>query len=181
LPAKDRETGNGTLVTNGKGGGLPTVCFRLRCRRPLGGTTMRLKQLFLMPALLAATPAPAPPPLSLTPYISNGRFDPGDYRWLRGQFADASEADRTASNAIEDWKRRCTAASVAEVRTELAALGVNPGESLNTIAARNPICSEVSSSPWPLETSRTGRDLFTMCRSSDRSRRRTFLRSRLPR
>lgn len=115
-----------------------------------GATTMRPKQLFLMPALLAATPLPAPPP-SLTPYISNGRFDPGDYRWLRGQFANASEADRTASNAIEDWKRRCTAASLAEVRTELAALGVNPGEFLNNIPARDPICSAASSSPWPLD------------------------------
>lgn len=111
---------------------------------------MQLGWFFLLPALLAATP-PASPPPSLVPYISNGRFDPGDYRWLRGRFAKASEADVKASDAIEKWKIRCTADSLAEVRAELAASGVNPGESLNDIPARNPICSEVSSSPWPLD------------------------------
>lgn len=112
---------------------------------------MRLRQLSLMPALLAATSPSVPPPPSLTPYISNGRFDPGDYNWLRGQFSNASEVDRSASKEIEDWKRRCAAASLAEVREELAILGVNPGDSLDTIPVRDPICSEVTSSPWPLD------------------------------
>jgi len=112
---------------------------------------MRLSQLFLIPALLAATaPPPSPPPSVLNPYISNGRFDPGDYKWLRGRFAHASEADRAASEAIEEWKKRCLTTSLAEVRAELAALGVNPGENLDTISARDPICSAVSASPWPL-------------------------------
>ena len=104
----------------------------------------------LVSALMATTPSVPPPPV-LLPYISKGRFDPGDYRWLRGQFANASEADRNASKAIEDWKNRCTATSLAEVRTELAALGARPGESLTTIPARDPVCSAVSSSPWPLD------------------------------
>ena len=112
---------------------------------------MQLKQLLFMPALLAATQPPLPPPPPLMPYVGNGRFDPGDYRWLRGQFANASNTDRKASKDIEDWKRRCTAASLAEVRTELAALGVDPGASLNTVPARDPICSAVLSSPWPLD------------------------------
>jgi len=86
----------------------------------------------------------------LNPYISNGRFDPGDYKWLRGRFAHASEPDRAANEAIEEWEKRCFAASRAESRAELAALGINSGENLDTVPPRDPICSEVSASPWPL-------------------------------
>ena len=80
-------------------------------------------------ALLATAQAPAPPP-ALAPYVHGDRFDPGDYRWLRGRFADASPADKAAWKALWAWRERCRAAQFAAIRAELASRGVHPTDSI---------------------------------------------------
>lgn len=81
-------------------------------------------------ALLAATclataeAPPSPLPAGLVPYWQAGRFDPGDYGWMRGAFDDASPAQRAAWQAVQDWSRQCRAASYADTRRRLIAEGI---------------------------------------------------------
>ena len=101
----------------------------------------------LIPALVAA--APAPPP-ALAPYIHDGRFAPGDYQWLRGKFDGASAAEVAAYKALEDWRLRCRASDMAETRAELTELGVKAGASLDTIPYRTLVCDQVATEPESL-------------------------------
>lgn len=101
----------------------------------------------LTPALVAAAP---PPPAAIASYIHDGRFEPGDYGWLRGMFDGASAADLTAYRAMVDWRKRCRASDMAETRAELAELGVSAGTSLDTIPYRTLVCDQVASLPEPL-------------------------------
>lgn len=52
---------------------------------------MRVLSLILAFLLTAATP---PVPDVLKPYIKGDRFDPGDYRWMKGRFPDATPEER---------------------------------------------------------------------------------------
>lgn len=79
----------------------------------------------LLALAAAALTIAATPPAALAPYINNGRFEPGDYGWMRGAFTDASPEQRAAWRAIEAWRRQCYSERQAEVHAELAAQGVN--------------------------------------------------------
>jgi hypothetical protein len=87
----------------------------------------------------------------LVAYIHDGRFDPGDYGWLRGMFDGASAADVSAYRSIVDWRRRCRASDMAETRADLVALGVTAGSSLDTIPYRSLLCDQVATLPEPLD------------------------------
>lgn len=102
----------------------------------------------VVPWLLAAAP---PPPAALARYVHDGRFDPGDYHWLRGAFVGANAAEVAAHRAIVDWRRRCRASDMAETRKELEQLGVEAGASLETIPYRSLVCDQVASLPEPLD------------------------------
>jgi hypothetical protein len=92
--------------------------------------------------------APPPPPV-IAPYIHDGRFDPGDYGWMRGRFDDASPADKANSAAIRAWIDDCAAAGAARVRAELRAMGVADPK-LEQSALGDPLCAEVASAPFPI-------------------------------
>lgn len=82
-----------------------------------------IARLLLLAAALFAT-AEAAPPAVLTPYMHADRFDPGDYRWMRGRFADADAADKANWQAIQAWLTACRATRRQAVEAELRALGV---------------------------------------------------------
>lgn len=102
----------------------------------------------LMPALMAVAP---PPPAGIAPYVREGRFEPGDYRWLRGGFDGADAADIAAYKQMVDWRGRCRTSDMAETRSELAGLGVKAGGALDTIPYRSLVCDQVASLPEPLD------------------------------
>lgn len=104
----------------------------------------------LCPILIGTAPAA---PSYLTPYINAGRFDPGDYQWLRGAFSGANTAEIATYQAMESWRRRCRTSDMAETREELAALGVKAGVSLDTIPYRSLVCSQAATLPEPLNVS----------------------------
>jgi len=105
--------------------------------------------LMLLGPVVAAASPPTPAPLAA--YIHDGRFDPGDYGWLRGMFDGASAADVSAYRSIVDWRRRCRASDMAETRADLVALGVTAGSSLDTIPYRSLLCDQVATLPEPLD------------------------------
>ena len=82
-----------------------------------------------------APPAPAPAPASgpavvtpaaLAPYVKDGRFDPGDYGWMRGSFADATPTQKAGWKALWAWREACRGAQFAAIRAELAKRGITP-------------------------------------------------------
>lgn len=109
---------------------------------------MRLVLVLLIPALTAAAP---PPPAAIAPYIHDGQFEPGDYRWLRGKFDGATSAEVTAYKAMIDWRRRCRTSDMVETRAELAGLELNAGPSLDTIPYRSLVCDQIANEPEPLD------------------------------
>jgi hypothetical protein len=105
---------------------------------------MRLPLLFAAALLsIAATP---PPPSALNPYIKDGRFDPGDYGWMRGRFVDASPADKAVMADIQRWLGACYASGQAETRGELQALGIVEPK-LDRMDFRDGLCSQVAMMP----------------------------------
>lgn len=81
-----------------------------------------MKRLLAGLALLL-TAAAAPPP-TLSSYIHDGRFDPGDYGWIKGAFADAGPADKAAAATFWSWQAGCQAAEAARIKAELVTLGI---------------------------------------------------------
>ncbi|HYG47840.1 MAG TPA: DUF6624 domain-containing protein [Allosphingosinicella sp.] len=91
--------------------------------------------------LVAAAP---PPPPVLDPYIRDGRFDPGDYGWMRGWFAGASAAETRQRDSVRDWLDRCHREGLAVTRAELRAMGITePG--LGQSDFRDSVCAQVAS------------------------------------
>lgn len=99
-------------------------------------------------ALIAGTlaipdvPRPAPPPV-LAPYIHGQVFEPGDYGWMRGQFADATPAEAGQWVAVSGWLERCQQAGAVRVKAALAAAGVaDPALRYSTYG--DPLCGAVT-------------------------------------
>ena len=101
-------------------------------------------------AFLAVAAAMPPPPAPLQPYIKDGRFDPGDYGWMRGRFADASAADKTAMAETRRWIDACFVAGKAETRAELLAMGIADPK-LERIDFREGLCAQVAMMPYPVD------------------------------
>lgn len=104
--------------------------------------------LLTIPLLIAAASSPREdPPAVLAPYVNDGSFEPGDYRWLRGQFDGATPADKAADAAVLAWRARCRTADLAQTRAELASMGVSAGASLDSVPYRTMLCGQVASLP----------------------------------
>jgi hypothetical protein len=112
---------------------------------------MTMRPIGLALASLWLTAAAPPPPSVLAPYIHDGRFDPGDYGWMRGRFDDSSPTQKAQSEGIRIWTDRCLAEGVAQTRAELRAMGI-AGPKLEQGDFREPLCAEVASAPWPVST-----------------------------
>ena len=84
-------------------------------------------------------PEPPPVPDLLKPYVKDGRFEPGDFAWMRGYFSDASPSDKAATDVAEAWVRQCLAEGVARTRAELAKMGVAEPK-LDSTAGSAPLC-----------------------------------------
>lgn len=94
-------------------------------------------------ALAATTPPPEPPPLpdAIAARVTDGRFEPGQFEYLRGYFPEATEAEKAEYAAIVAWLERCEAEGEQRVAAELAALGVSPsGRRMSSAAS---LCQQV--------------------------------------
>jgi len=102
-----------------------------------------IRMLLVCGALLLSAAAP-PPPAVLAPYVRDGAFEPGDYGWLRGRFADATAAERARWDEVRAWQDACVAGAQAEVRAELVAMGIaDPQVPPATYGEQ--LCSDVTS------------------------------------
>lgn len=101
--------------------------------------------------LIGQVAAAEPPPPVLAPYIRKGRFDPGDYGWMRGRFDDATPEQKAASDAIHAWLDRCHARGLAQSRAELAALGVRDAK-LAFVSSRDTLCNAVATTSYGIDT-----------------------------
>lgn len=83
---------------------------------------MRIFWLVTCTFFLCAADGP-PPPEQLRPYIKEGRFDPGDYAWMRGHFDDASKAQKDEYIRLNAWLSGCFADARTKLKAELTAMG----------------------------------------------------------
>lgn len=113
-----------------------------------GKSSKRYLLAVFIAGLVAAAP---PPPAALAFYIHDGRFDPGDYQWLRGRFEGADASAVAAYREMLDWRKRCRIGDMAETRAEMTGLGLSAGPSLDTIPYRSPECGQVATEPEPLD------------------------------
>ena len=90
---------------------------------------------------LVAADEPPPLPAALEAYVAEGRFKPGDFGWMRGRLADASEQDRSDSRAIGLWTAQCIEQAKTEMRHELAELGY-PDAKLETALVGPLVCRQ---------------------------------------
>ena len=95
--------------------------------------------------LVAAVDAPEPPAV-LAPYIDDGRFELGDFGWLRGRFDDAAPEDKADYKALQDWRTRCFAEGRERLRAALAERGY-PEVDLARLAAAAEICEDAGFEP----------------------------------
>jgi hypothetical protein len=95
--------------------------------------------------VLSAASAPPPPPPDIAAYIADGRFEAGDYGWMRGAFADATPQQKDAYEALNRWMLACREAALPRMAEELAAIGVE-APSLAREMPQPPACRP----PFPL-------------------------------
>jgi hypothetical protein len=84
---------------------------------------MIFRSLALPVAALLLCAASEPPP-QLQAYIDDGQFEPGDYGWMKGRFADATPEEKAEFAALMQWQGRCFTDRQAELREQLTAEGV---------------------------------------------------------
>jgi hypothetical protein len=65
-----------------------------------------------------------PPPPGLAAYIKDGYFEAGDYGWMRGAFADATQEQKDAYQALTQWMAACREAALPRMAEDIAAIGV---------------------------------------------------------
>ena len=75
-------------------------------------------------ALMLVGAAEPPPPPELAAYFKDGEFQPGDYAWARGMFADATPEQKALFDALTAWNVECRRISGERTRRELAELGI---------------------------------------------------------
>jgi hypothetical protein len=97
-------------------------------------------------ALLLCGADDPPPPEQLKPYIKDGRFDPGDFGWMRGRFADASKAQKDAYVELSQWTAQCFADAKSRLKSELAARGF-PNTAIDTVPVGPLLCRQVAYQP----------------------------------
>lgn len=95
--------------------------------------------LFLSSTVQAYTKTPEP----LDAYIKGGRFDPGDYAWMRGRFNDATDADKRDYQDIMLWLNQCTRDARADAKAKLNELGI-PNPLIDNVPVGPVLCSQVA-------------------------------------
>lgn len=123
---------------------------------------------------------PEPPP-AIAERIIDGRFEPGNFEYLRGYFPEASEAEKAEYAAIDDWVEQCGEEGELRLNAELAELGVAL-EGGNLIGAAS-LCQQVirgehfkdfASYPEVADAMRGARLVFdTLVQSIERAEQRT--------
>jgi hypothetical protein len=108
---------------------------------------MTFRLLALPLAALALCAAAPPPPAALEPYVVDGEFRPGDYRFVKGRFEDATDEDKADSSAIALWATRCMEDARAQARTRLAAMGY-PEARLEFIPMGPLLCRQATMAPY---------------------------------
>lgn len=79
---------------------------------------------------------------ALAPYIKDGRFEPGNYGWMRGRFADANPMQKEQFESVQNWLLACPKEAAAQVRQDLVEVGFsNP--TLTPHPLGDQICSAV--------------------------------------
>ena len=116
---------------------------------------MRAFQVGLSAILIGSAPSNAGAQLlnvspALTVFLNNGSVEPGDYRWLRGRFANATAAETQAFVAALQWNERCEAQSRIAMKRQLTALGqaFDPGKD---VYARPASCRQFVQLPIPAD------------------------------
>ena len=93
-----------------------------------------------------ATTAPAPdypePPAIVAERIVDGRFEPGNFEYLRGYFSDASPDQKAEYAELAEWLKQCGEEGRERLDAGLAALGVKL-EFDNYTSAVAPLCGQV--------------------------------------
>jgi len=77
------------------------------------------------PAVPPAAAIPAPVPEPVRSRIRGGRFDPGDFGFLKGRFPGASADEVRDWEAVDRYETACMAAAADTVRTALARAGAS--------------------------------------------------------
>ncbi len=88
-----------------------------------------MRALFGLLALATAAAAQAePPPLPapLEGVVVDGGFQPGDLGWLRGRFADATDADKERLAEVRGWLERCGDAPLCDRVRDVATIDLPP-------------------------------------------------------
>lgn len=94
----------------------------------IAGAALALALLAMLASPLAAQVEAAPdrlsPPDFIAERIVDGRFEPGNFEYLRGFFPEASKAEQARYAELEAWLEACEALGIKRMSAELAALGV---------------------------------------------------------
>lgn len=93
-----------------------------------------------LPEALVDIPAP------LAPFIVDGRYEPGDFGWMRGRFDSASEAEKADYAQVNAWLGKCYEAGNAASEARLAALGIGGFDARGDMGVAT-LCVAVSSQP----------------------------------
>ncbi|MCK8455217.1 DUF6624 domain-containing protein [Sphingomonas faeni] len=116
---------------------------------------MRAFQIGLSALLIGSAPAgaaiqPSSVPPALSSFLHNGVVEDGDYRWLRGRFADATDGDKQAFVTALKWNEGCENQSRAAMKDRLAAMGqtFDPGPD---VYARPAPCRQFVRLPIPAD------------------------------
>lgn len=112
----------------------------------------RYMVLALGSSLLCAAGEPPPPPAELEPYLDEGRYDPGDYAWIKGRFQDATPEEAATFQTIMKWSSDCRMAAIAELREQLAAEGYPEPRLENTFVGPF-LCRAVAIQPMVADNS----------------------------
>jgi hypothetical protein len=90
------------------------------------GAALALAVIFASPLLAQEQAAPdyPPPPAFIAERIADGRFEPGNFEYLRGYFPEASAAQKAQYADLQAWLDECEARGAKRMDAALAALGV---------------------------------------------------------
>jgi hypothetical protein len=91
-------------------------------------------------------------PAVLGPYLTAGKVAPGDYRWMRGRFPDATPGEIQTFIAAADFDRMCKETYRDVMRTTLAAMGLNMAEEAQNVT-RPVACRQFTGVSAPAGTS----------------------------
>lgn len=122
------------------------------------------------------------PPAAIAERIVDGRFEPGNFEYLRGFFPEATPQEKADYAEIVTWIDKCGEEGIKRLRAELVRLDLTLHEEFSLIGAAN-LCGQVTrgerfedfaSYKELLEASRGARLVFnTLVESTKRAEQRS--------